>query len=67
MYFPFRRAFLQHTCKCNYTYARNEKYGINCANFHETPKAPPVLSAYRNSYTEFNPNQGINAESRHRN
>jgi len=49
------------------TFMPVKKYGSNCTDFHETPKGPPVLFAYRNSYMEFNPDQGINAESRHRN
>ena len=55
------------TCVNVITFMPVKKYGSDCADFHETPKGLPVLSAYHNSYMEFNTDQGINAESRHRN
>jgi len=37
-YFPFIRAFLQHTCKCNYTYACNKSMAVTAPIFTKLPK-----------------------------
>jgi len=37
-YFPFSRAFLQHTCKCNYTHAHNKSMAATAPIFTKLPK-----------------------------